>query len=231
VNDTGAELCPDIVVLDSGLMMTDMNLWRSIIGLCPAVKILVMALNADDEQVLAAFAAGARGYVLKGVSGCELLEAVRALHRGEGYVSPALAATMLAKASLAGRMKGAVASPLNQLTYRESEIFNLLASGLKNREIGRRLDVSEKTIKRYVTRIVEKLHVRNRVEAAMLSKVVSRPQLVPKGQRTMVDLASPILAPLRLDVGRKSGTPVERGAVAGSNGGAPPRGNGQAPRG
>jgi DNA-binding NarL/FixJ family response regulator len=216
----GAELSSDVVILDSDLMTVDMNLWRSIIGICPDVKMLVMAFSVDENQVLAAFAAGARGYVLKGVSGCELIEAVRALHRDEGYVSPALAATMLTKASLAGRMKTSGASALNQLTHRENEIFDLLASGLKNREIGRRLDVSEKTIKRYVTRIFEKLHVRNRVEAAMLSKAAPRPQPAPKGRRALVDLASPVL---------ESRTVVL--PIAGSNGGAPQRGNGQAPRG
>ena len=137
----------DIIVLDSDLMTADRTLWYSIVNLCPAAKVLVMAFSPDQEHVLATFAAGARGYILKGVSGYELLEAVRALHRNEGYVSPALAASLLISVSLAGRPKGAGAHLAAQLTFRESEIFNLLAGGLKNREIGRRLGVTEKTIK------------------------------------------------------------------------------------
>jgi two-component system, NarL family, nitrate/nitrite response regulator NarL len=204
----GAELSLDIVVLDSDLMTADKNLWRSISGLIPDVRILVMAFNPDQEQVLAAFAAGAQGYILKGVSGHELLEAVRALHRSEGYVSPALAATMLANVSLAGRAKGANANPQAQLTFREEEIFNLLSAGLKNREIGRRIGVTEKTVKRYVTRILEKLHVRNRVEAAMLSEPGAKPPIVQRGGRAVVALPY-------VDVGCKGDSQTATGADAG----------------
>jgi len=98
------------------------------------------------------------------------VQAVHALHRGEGYVSPDIAAIILTQASLAKRRAGPNTSLPAQLTFREGEIFNLLASGLTNREIGQRLGVTENTIKRYFTRIFEKLHVRNRVEAAMLSR-------------------------------------------------------------
>jgi two-component system, NarL family, nitrate/nitrite response regulator NarL len=224
----GAKLSLDIAVLDSDLMTADRNLWRSIIGLRPDVKILVMAFNPDQEQVLAAFAAGAQGYILKGVSGHELLEAVRALHRSEGYVSPALAATMLANVSLAGRAKGANANPQAQLTFREEQIFNLLSAGLKNREIGRRIGVTEKTVKRYVTRIFEKLHVRNRVEAAMLSKPGAKLPFVPRRRRVVIALPT-------IELATKTDSPPGAEAVAGlpgrANGKLPPRGNGQVPSG
>jgi DNA-binding NarL/FixJ family response regulator len=224
----GAELSLDIVVLDSDLMTADGNLWRSFSGLIPDVKILVMAFNPDQEQVLAAFAAGAQGYILKGVSGHELLEAVRALHRSEGYVSPALAATMLANVSLAGRAKGANANPQAKLTFREEEIFNLLAAGLKNREIGRRIGVTEKTVKRYVTRIFEKLHVRNRVEAAMLSKPGAKLPFVPRRRRVVIALPT-------IEVATKADSPPAAEAVAGlpgrANGKSPPRGSKQVPSG
>jgi two-component system, NarL family, nitrate/nitrite response regulator NarL len=166
----GATPLPDVVILDSNIMMEKLDLARSISGLRSSVKILVLASSLDEEQFFAAFAAGARGYLLKRVNEPQLLEAVHALYRGEGYVSPSLAAIMLTEPSLAKRGKGASASLLAQLTYREGEIFKLLPAGLTNREIGRRLGVTENTIKRYFTRIFEKLHVRNRVEAAMLSR-------------------------------------------------------------
>ena len=107
---------------------------------------------------------------MKQISGLELVEAVRAVHRGEGYVSPTVAATLLTNATLGQRVKPASASPLDQLTFREGEIFRLLAAGQKNGEIGQRLALTEKSVKRYVTSIFEKLQVRNRVEAAMLSR-------------------------------------------------------------
>lgn len=217
----------DIVVLDSDLITADRSLWSSITGLRPAVKILVTALNPDHELVLETFGAGAQGFILKGVSGHELLQAVRALHRNEGYVSPSLGATLVANASLAGRLKGENANPLAQLTFREGEIFNLIAAGLKNREIGRRLNVSEKTIKRYVTRIFEKLHVRNRVEAAMLSKPGAKPQVIQSGRRLVVALP-------QVDANRKGGAPPAAGAVAVRAGRpyrrSPSRGNGHWPR-
>jgi two-component system, NarL family, nitrate/nitrite response regulator NarL len=227
--ELGGGLSPDIIILDADIIAAEMNLWSSIHRICPAVNILAMAFNLDHEQVLAAFAVGARGYILKGVGAPELLEAVRALYRSEGYVSPALGAMMLANASLEGRFKrefkGANASPLAQLTFREGEIFDLLAAGLTNKEIGRHLNVAEKTIKGYVTHIFEKLHVRNRVEAAMLSRSETKPHVA---RRTWRVVAPPS------HVGGKDGStsvPVTGGLVAGSKGGLPQRRNGQSPNG
>ena len=134
-----------------------------------------------------AFAAGVRGCVLKGAGRLELLEAVRDVSRGEGYLSPTLAASMMR--TLAGPIdSGEKAQHPAQLTYREDQIFRLLSAGLKNKEIGRRLNLSEKSIKRYVTCIFEKLNVRNRVEAAMLSRTTSQQDLAG-GKMRSVDSA------------------------------------------
>src|SRR6266404_7596641 len=128
--DIGSTPLPDVVILDSNIMMGSLGLARSISGLRSSVKILVMAASLDEEQFFSAFSAGARGYLLKGVNEPQLLEAVHALHRGEGYVSPSLAAIMLTQPNLAKRGKGASTSLLAQLTYREGEIFKLLPAGL-----------------------------------------------------------------------------------------------------
>ena len=138
-------------------------------------------------------------------------------------------------ASLARGGKGADASPLDRLTFREGEIFKLLSAGLKNGEIGRRLDVTEKTVKRYVTQIFEKLHVRNRVEAALLSKPGLTPPVIQNG-RLRISLLSPPIGPSPLaDAGRKGSVPDEdepvADPVAASNGKSPPQGNGRTPRG
>lgn len=225
----GTKPLPDIVILDSNLMMGKASLARCIAGLRSSIKILVLAFSLDEEQVLAAFAAGARGYLLKGVDGPQLLEAVHALHRGEGYVSPSLAAIMLTQASLAKRGKGANTSLLAQLTFREGEIFKLLTAGLTNREIGRRLGVTENTIKRYFTRIFEKLHVRNRVEAAMLSRLELKAPVLQEGRRIVSVLEPPVFPPPLAD-GGKDNPAAQAGIVAGSaaisHGGSPVRGNG-----
>src|SRR5262249_12108475 len=91
----GAGVALDIAVLDADLMEADKNLWHSIIRVCPASRILVMAQSSDQGKILATFAAGARGYILKGVTKHDFLAAIRALYRDEGYVLPALGAAML----------------------------------------------------------------------------------------------------------------------------------------
>src|SRR5262245_19204848 len=195
-----AGLSFDIAVVDANLMAVGKILWQIIIGVCPAAKILVMAHSLDRDQLLAIFAAGVRGYILKGASKYEFVDAVRALHRNEGYMSPTVGASMLANACPVIRQRAANSDPLAQLSFRESEILNLLAAGLKNSEIGRRLGVTEKTIKRYVTRIFEKLHVRNRVEAAMLLRPGTKTENVPRSLRVNT-------APPAGDVDRKGGSP------------------------
>ena len=168
----------DVVIIDANLIQGDLTAARSIVSLCSAAKVILLAFFADEETARSAFNAGVLGYVLKTVGRHELVEAVRSVHRGEGYVSPALAAEMIR--NQAGRAKigrDANGSASAQLTHREEQIFKLLSAGLKNKEIGARLDLSEKSIKRYVTSIFEKLNVRNQVEAAMLSRAGSKPDL------------------------------------------------------
>ena len=163
------ELTPDVVVLCANLL-AEADVARTIAAL-PGVKLLILSSYLNEKKATAAFTSGARGYVLKGVQGHEFREAVRAIHRGEAYVSPALAGEMmLAQAGLRKSVDASNTNPIAKLTHREGQIFELLAEGLMNREIASRLEISEKTVKRYVTRIFETLGVRNRVEAAMLSR-------------------------------------------------------------
>jgi len=173
----GVGAAADVVIVDANLL--EGHLGRpagSLVALCSTAKVILLTLSADGERMRAAFAAGVRGCILKGAGRPELLEAVRDVYRGEGYLSPALAASMMR--NLAGPIdSGVKAQYPAQLTYREDQIFRLLSAGLQNKEIGRRLNLSEKSVKRYVTCIFEKLNVRNRVEAAMLSRTNSQPDL------------------------------------------------------
>ncbi|OGA03358.1 MAG: DNA-binding response regulator [Betaproteobacteria bacterium RIFCSPLOWO2_02_FULL_62_17] len=159
------DLLPDVVLLDIG-----MPGWGGLVSAekittaCPASKIVMLTVFEDQDKLLAAFKAGARGYVLKGVSARELACVVRGAAGGEVYVSPSLAAGILVALT-----RGRPADPLEELTGRESEILTLVGQGLTNREIGDRLHLSEKTIKHYITNILEKLQVRNRVEAAVVA--------------------------------------------------------------
>jgi DNA-binding NarL/FixJ family response regulator len=159
------ELLPDVVMLDismpgwNGLVTAE-----KISTACPASTIVMLTVSEDKDKLLAAFKAGARAYVLKGVSAQELAEVVRTAARGDVYVSPSLAAEMLVSLT-----NSHAPDSLQELTDREREILRLIGTGLTNREIGARLFLSEKTIKHYVTNILQKLQVRSRVEAALFA--------------------------------------------------------------
>jgi len=158
-------LLPDIVLLDismpgwNGLVTAE-----RIATACPATAIVMLTVSEDQDKLLAAFKAGARAYVLKGVAAHELARVVRAAATGDAYVSPSLASEMLVSLT-----RGRAPDPLQELTAREREILMLIGTGLTNREIGARLTLTEKTVKHYVTNILQKLQVRSRVEAALFA--------------------------------------------------------------
>lgn len=132
----------------------------------------MLTFSEAEGDVLAALKAGARGYILKGVSGLELTQQVRAIHAGEVYITPSLAATVLRDLAADPAVAGAPAralNPLDDLTERERQILELVAAGRSNKEAGQELGLTEKTIKHYMSNIMQKLHVRNRVEAALLA--------------------------------------------------------------
>lgn len=159
------KLLPNVVLLD-----ISMPGWGGIVTAekiamaCPATVIIMLTGSDDKDKLLAALKAGARAYVLKGVSAKELASVVRSAVAGEVYVSPSIAAEMLVSLT-----KGKAPDPLQELTDRERDILALIGNGLTNREIGDKLFLSEKTIKHYVTNILQKLQVRSRVEAALLA--------------------------------------------------------------
>lgn len=159
------DLLPDVVLLDiampgwGGLVTAE-----KLATACPAIRVVMLTVAEDEDKLVAAFSAGARGYVLKGVSARELAAVVRNVDRGEVYVSPSLAAGILVALT-----RGRPADPLEELTDKEREILKLVGQGLTNREIGERVHLAEKTIKHYITNILQKLQVRSRVEAALLA--------------------------------------------------------------
>jgi two-component system nitrate/nitrite response regulator NarL len=164
-------LLPDLVLLDISMAgWSGIETAGKISIACPATTIVMLTVSDDKDKLLAAFKAGARGYVLKGVSGKELAQVIRSAVAGEVYVSPSIAAEMLVSLT-----QGHAPDPLQELTDREREILGLIGTGLTNREIGERIFLSEKTVKHYVTNILQKLQVRSRVEAALIANGHNRP--------------------------------------------------------
>lgn len=165
------EWLPDVMLLDVSLPGGGVEAVRAIASSCPVVKIAMLTVAQDEETVSSALGAGARGYILKGISGQELADAVRNIHAGEDYVSPSLAARLLAEMGSKSVFRQADGFDVfASLSIREESILILVADGLSNRQVGEKLNLSEKTIKHYMTNILQKLRVRNRVEAALLAQ-------------------------------------------------------------
>lgn len=167
----GTELLPDILLLDISIPGGGLDAIPRIAAACPVTKIVMLTASEEEDDVIAALKAGARGYIVKGVSARELVRILRAIQAGEAYVTPTLAASLLSVMS--GRRPGGhEEKPIEELTERERQILELVASGKSNKEIGQQLFLSEKTVKHHMTNILQKLHVRNRVEAALLARKV-----------------------------------------------------------
>lgn len=173
------DLLPDIILLDVEMPGGGgISAISDIVRECPVVKIVMLTVSEDEEIVSDAFAEGASGYILKGVSGPEFVGALRAIQSGAGYVPPHLAAKLLAEARQV-QSDSVEKELLDRLTRREEEILQLVSDGLSNREIGDRLNLREKSVKTYMTNILQKLKVRNRVKAALMAqrqKMLHKPE-------------------------------------------------------
>jgi len=159
---------PDVVLLDLKLPdASGLTVVETLQHDCPYSQIVVLTAAEDEDALLQALKQGARGYLVKGISGHELKTVVRAIARGETYVSPSMAGRLLKELTTVGEKTATMG--VASLTDRERSILELVAEGMTNKEIAQRLSLSEKTIKHYMTNVLQKLQVRNRVEAALLA--------------------------------------------------------------
>jgi RNA polymerase sigma factor (sigma-70 family) len=164
------DLLPDIILLDIDMPGGGLDAARLVAEECPVTRIVMLTSSEEDDHLIRALTTGARAYILKGVAARELIRILGAVWAGESYVPPMLAASLLLEMREAHSQLKQTASPLDELTPREREILESLAAGLSNKEIGEKLFLSEKTVKHYMTNILQKLQVRNRVEAALLAQ-------------------------------------------------------------
>lgn len=170
--EAAAQLCeslmPDLVLLDISMPKGGgIGALTRIMKMEKPPLVAMLTASEDEGDLMQALRLGAAGYILKGVGASDLVELVRDLAAGRSYVSPGLAGRLLVA------MRGKPAEPQNplaDLSRREEDILKLVAQGLSNKEVGRKLDIQEKTVKHYMTSILQKLQVRNRVEAAMLAR-------------------------------------------------------------
>jgi len=168
-------LRPDVVFMDLNLPdRSGVEATAYIAQRWPEVRVLVLTVSENPQDLMRAMGVGARGYVLKNARPAHILEALRQVHEGWVVVSPTMAPSLLASLGR-GSTRGegprgpsapAEVRPLTQLTPREEEILRLVAQGLSNAEIAERLYLSENTVKTHIKNILSKLQMRNRSEAA-----------------------------------------------------------------
>ncbi len=154
------ELMPDVVVMDIAMPgMDGLEATRRIKKKNPKVKILVLTQHDNREYILSAIKAGTAGYVPKKALGSELVSAIRAVCKGESFLYPSAAATLIKD-----YLHRADEEPYDRLTAREREILKLIAEGHTSREIADRLFISLKTVLGHRTKIMQKLDIHNRTE-------------------------------------------------------------------
>jgi DNA-binding NarL/FixJ family response regulator len=155
---------PDVAVLDIQMPeVTGVEAARRIKDRFPSVRVLVLTAYDDDPYVFALLEAGADGYVLKTASGDELVNAVRTVYRGESALSPEIASIVVRRA-MSGRPAGA-ADQVEPLTPREIDVLRQVARGMTNREVGRELGISHRTVQGHLASTYGKLGVSSRTEA------------------------------------------------------------------
>ncbi|WP_326545354.1 response regulator transcription factor [Mycolicibacterium sp. ND9-15] len=165
-------LQPDVAVLDVSLPDGNgIELCRKLLCRMPELRCLMLTSFTSDEAMLDAILAGASGYVVKDIKGMELAQAVKDVGTGRSLLDNRAAAALMAK------LRGAAEKPdpLAALSEQERVLLNLLGEGLTNKQIGERMFLSERTVKNYVSRLLTKLGMERRTQAAVFASKLGRP--------------------------------------------------------
>jgi DNA-binding NarL/FixJ family response regulator len=160
----------EVVLMDVGMPRLDgITATRRLAELSPDIKVVILTIYSDDERVFRALQAGARGYLLKDATPEEILRAVRAVHAGEGILEAGLVGRVMQEFGRLSHVDAKDVPLFADLTPREREVLDLLATGMRNHDIAGRLSIAEKTVKHHVSSILGKLQVNHRTEAAVLA--------------------------------------------------------------
>jgi DNA-binding NarL/FixJ family response regulator len=168
---------PDVVLMDIHLPGANgVEATRSVLALAPSAAVLALTMVDDDDMVLAAMAAGARGYLLKDATADEVIAAVRMVAAGGAVLGARIAGRLLGEGSVEVRRNSPTISPIvapgEELTAREREVLEHLAKGASNRQIARDLGVSLKTVQNHVSRVLDKLQAADRTQAVLRARGV-----------------------------------------------------------
>ena len=162
------DLAPDVVVMDLNLPgISGVDATREILAAAPRTRVVVLTISADDGDVVAAVLAGACGYLLKDSTIQQLVDGIRAAAEGESLISPQVASKVLQIVRAQNAVVETTDALRAELSERELEVLKLIAIGKDNAEIARELFISPKTVKNHISNILMKLHIDNRIQAAV----------------------------------------------------------------
>jgi len=160
------DLAPDVVLMDVRMPnMGGIEAAARIRDEAPSTRVIMLTASDDDDDLYAAVRAGANGYLLKDSSFDTVVDGVRAVARGESLINPSMATKLMAE--FAAMAEGRPADTTARLSDRELDVLRLVAQGRTNREAAAALNLSENTVKNHMANILDKLHLRSRVEAAV----------------------------------------------------------------
>jgi two-component system, NarL family, response regulator DevR len=175
---------PDVAVLDVRLPDgSGIELCRDLLSELPELRCLMLTSFTSDEAMLEAILAGASGYVIKDIRGMELAQAIKDVGAGKSLLDNRAAAALMAK------LRGAADrnDPLSGLTDRERTLLGLLSEGLTNRQIAARMFLAEKTVKNYVSRLLAKLGMERRTQAAVFASKLDQQSAATRSTTTLSD--------------------------------------------
>ena len=175
------QLQPHVVLMD--LVMPGLDgiaATRKIRALLPAVQVIVLTSFTEDDKVFPAIQAGAASYLLKDVEPDELVEAIRAVHRGEARLHPDIARKLMEQLTHAQPSAHEAPPAAGELTARELEVVRLVAAGRSNQEIARTLVISDKTVKTHMSNILGKLNLQDRTQLAIFALKTGLAQDAPQ---------------------------------------------------
>lgn len=158
----------DVVLTDINMPnMNGIELVAALAALKPEIRCVILTIFEDDDNIFDAFRAGALGYLLKTSTANEVVDGIRCAHRGEAKITPKVATRLIGEWRSGGHRSSEDDGEVYSLSDRESEILDLIAKGLRNKDIAEQLGIAEKTVKNHVSNILKALQVNSRTEAAM----------------------------------------------------------------